>query len=259
MVAVWGPTGAPGRSTLAISYAAAAAAAGQRTVLVDADTYGGSIAQSLAVLDDVSALMAACRAANHGKAAEVDDHLVAVNDRLHLLTGIPRADMWVHIRSRPFALVLEHLMSRYDLVVVDTGFGIESGTSAASSRDQVTVHVLETADVTFVVGRADPVGIARLVRALADVEHLVASPRVVLNGMRGSLGWSEHDLTSALRQLSGHEPVAVLPWDQSAIDEALMAGVPVREATPGSAYTLRVDMLQRQTAQVVGSGAPCSG
>ena len=76
IVAVWGPTGAPDAARSRSALAAAAAAKGVDTVLVDADTYGGSLAQMLAVLDDVSGLMAACRAANNGHPGQVDDHLL---------------------------------------------------------------------------------------------------------------------------------------------------------------------------------------
>ncbi len=54
LVAVWGPTGAPGRSAVALSVASALAARGVDTVLVDADVEGGAQAQSLGLLDDVS-------------------------------------------------------------------------------------------------------------------------------------------------------------------------------------------------------------
>lgn len=258
VVAVWGPTGAPGRTTLAISLAAAAQAAGERVVLVDADIFGGSVAQHLAILDDVSALMAACRDANHGSLHDIARHLVKLDDGMHVLTGIPRSDMWIHVRARPFAHVLEALIATHDLVVIDTSFGIESGASIAATHDQVALHVLEHADATVVVGRADPIGIARLVRALDEASGLLREHLLVLNGMRRSIGWSEDELTQAVGQLTGRKVDAVLPWDQLAIDQALMAGVPVRETTPGSAYAMRVELLLRQVRQVVGSGAVCN-
>ena len=46
-MAVWGPSGSPGRSTVATNLAAEAALAGHGTVLVDADTYGPSLRQWL--------------------------------------------------------------------------------------------------------------------------------------------------------------------------------------------------------------------
>jgi hypothetical protein len=51
LVAVWGPTGAPGRTTVAVGIAGELALAGVPTLLADADTYGGSVAQVLGFLD----------------------------------------------------------------------------------------------------------------------------------------------------------------------------------------------------------------
>jgi Mrp family chromosome partitioning ATPase len=44
VIAVWGPAGAPGRTTLAINIAAEIAAAGHTVALADVDTYSGSVA-----------------------------------------------------------------------------------------------------------------------------------------------------------------------------------------------------------------------
>jgi hypothetical protein len=41
---VWGPTGGPGRTTVAVNLAFEAAAIGGEVLLVDADTYGGAVA-----------------------------------------------------------------------------------------------------------------------------------------------------------------------------------------------------------------------
>ncbi|MPZ04446.1 ATPase, partial [Micrococcus luteus] len=40
---VWGPTGAPGRTTVAVNLAAEHAVAGRNTLLVDLDTYGPAV------------------------------------------------------------------------------------------------------------------------------------------------------------------------------------------------------------------------
>ena len=66
VVAVHGPAGAPGRTTLAIGLAAEHAHRGDPSVLVDADPHGGAVAQHLGVLDEVSGLLAAARLVNAG-------------------------------------------------------------------------------------------------------------------------------------------------------------------------------------------------
>lgn len=246
VVTVWGPAGAPGRSTVALGIAAAAAAKGLNTVLVDADTYGGSLAQMLAVLDDVSGLMAACRAANNGRPGETVDHLLAIDPMLRLLTGLPRADMWPQVRPGALDLVLRQLRETAEVVVVDCGFGLEPGSGPAGvTRDQSTLQVLEQADDVVVVGRADPVGLARLVRGLHDLREVLngATPTVVVNGMRPSLGWREREVDATVRRLTGTTPSAFLPFDQPAMDLALMSGRTVRQVAPSSPFVSRIEVL----------------
>ncbi|MGZ4444610.1 MAG: AAA family ATPase, partial [Nocardioidaceae bacterium] len=93
LVAVWGPAGAPGRTTVAVGLATELAALGRPTLLLDADPYAGAVGQHLGVLDEVSGLLAAARSANAG--ALDPDRLAGyarqVGERLRVLTGLPRA------------------------------------------------------------------------------------------------------------------------------------------------------------------------
>lgn len=251
VIAVWGPAGAPGRSTVALALASARAACGVDTVLVDADTYGGSQAQFLAVLDDVSGLMAACRAANSGRAPEVVDHLLGIDPHLRLLTGLPRADMWPQIRAGALELVLRQLRQQAQLVVVDCGFAIEPAAGVAISRDQATAAVLEHADSVVVVGRCEPVGLARLVRGLHELRDRwpQLEPTVVVNMLRTSLGWPEREVDATLRRLTGIAPAAFLPFDQVGLDAALMSGRTPRVAAPSSPFVSRIEALAATLTQ----------
>ncbi|HEY7718173.1 MAG TPA: hypothetical protein VH915_05395, partial [Pedococcus sp.] len=109
IVAVWGPTGAPGRTTVAVGVAAELAARGHDTLLVDADPFGGAVAQHLGVLDEVSGLLSAVRLANTGR-LDVPRLAAAartVAPHLRVLTGLPRADRWVEVRPAPFDALVE--------------------------------------------------------------------------------------------------------------------------------------------------------
>ena len=255
LIAVWGPAGAPGRSTVALGLASATAAQGVDTVLVDADTYGGSQGQALSVLDDVSGLVAACRAANTGRAAEVAGHLLDIDDHLRLLTGLPRADMWPQVRTGAFELVLARLRAVAGLLVVDCGFSLEAGSGHTGNRNQSTLQVLDQADVIVAVGRPDPVGLARLVRGLHDLAEAVPGrvPTLVINMTRTSLGWREREVDATLRRLTGIVPTTYLPFDQSGLDLAAVSGRTPREVAPSSPFVTRIEVLARSLVSQVGS------
>ncbi|MEH3034019.1 MAG: hypothetical protein PGN07_08250 [Aeromicrobium erythreum] len=225
LVAVWGPAGAPGRSVLAGAVAGAAAREGTRVLLVDADVQGGAQAQLLGVLDEVSGLVAACRAAARAR-PDLAEHVVPVDRGVDLLSGLPRADMWPHLRVPQLDRVLSAARAHADLVVVDLGPGLDLPPGGSRSPHDVTRHVLAVADDVLVVGRADPVGVARLVRGLHDLSDVTAHrPHVVLNRVRRSIGWAETELATTVRSLAGLETAAVLPEDTATVDAAAVRGV----------------------------------
>lgn len=238
LLAVWGPSGAPGRTTVATGIAAALAAGGADCLLVDADPYGGAVAQHLGVLDEVSGLLLSTRAANAGTldAASLAAAARQVSPGLRVLTGLPRADRWREVRPAPFGDVLETAVSLATHVVVDTGFSLEADGpdpfSAAPQRNGMTRAVLEAADEVVVVGAADPVGLARLARALVELSAALpgAAVRVVVNRTRPTLGWSETEVRGMVEGFHRSAEVSFLPEDRAAADRALMAGQSLADA-----------------------------
>ena len=260
LVAVWGPTGAPGRSTVALNLAAEAAGLGVRTLVIDADVYGGALAPMLAVLDEVSGLLAAARAANVGALEETVllDHARLVTPGLSVLTGLPRADRWPQLRPGAFAAVLAAARSSADLVVVDCGFNLETDEElvfdvAAPRRNGATLQALEDADVVLAVGSADPVGLMRLARGVVDLAETVpgADVRVVVNRVRPSLGWSADEVTTTLQRFTGLRPVAFLPVDITGLDRALVTGRTLLDTAPESPLRRELQMLAGELLQLV--------
>ena len=249
VVAVWGPAGAPGRTTLAVNYAAEAAADGKTVLLIDADTYGSSVAASLGLLDESAGVAQACRLADQGllDRQSLLRSTLSVSlkgRRLLVLTGITRADRWVELRPTALGLVLEQARKIADLIVIDCGFSLEadeelSFDTMAPRRNGATLRALELADTVYAVGAADSVGVPRLVRALAELAAAVpgAVPRVVLNKVRAAaVGRSpERQLKDAWERFGPGTPVtAFLPADFATADAALLAGTALLETAPSS-------------------------
>lgn len=249
LIVVWGPAGSPGRTTIAVNIAGEMAADGRDVLLVDADTYGASVAAVLGLLDESAGLAQACRLADQGlldadALRKVAATVAMTAGRFRVLTGITRADRWTEIRATALALVLDRARQIADVVVVDTGFCLEadeelSFDTMAPRRNAATLRPLELADVVYAVGAADPVGVPRLVRALAELEDAVpqAAPTVVMNKVRSSSvgraperqlrdAWERYGPSSELKEF--------LPYDPAAADAALLAGSLLLEASPDS-------------------------
>jgi MinD-like ATPase involved in chromosome partitioning or flagellar assembly len=260
---VWGPAGAPGRTTLAVALAAELSGRGCRTTLVDADPYGGAVAQQLGILDEVSGVLAAARVTAGGTLPERFGSVQrTIGPHLGVVTGLPRPDRWVEVRSG----VVEHLLvvgRDHGHVVVDTGFSLEqdpaSDFGSRPGRNEMTLGALEAADEVIVVGSADPVGLSRLARGLVELRDLVrgAPVRVLVNRMRPTLGWSEKDIAGMVEGFTRLTGLHFLPDDRAAVDRALVAGrtvVESGESALGRAISGVVDELLPETARDAPAG-----
>lgn len=233
VVAIWGPQGAPGRTTVACTMAAELARRGQPVVLVDADPWGGSVAQQFGILDEVSGVLSAARLSTAGVLVdELPTVQRALGNHLSVITGLPRADRYVEVRSGAVEHLLE-VASDGACVLVDTGFSLEDDPATdfgtRPGRNSMTLGALSLADEVVVVGSADPVGLSRLARGLVDLRDVLAGAavRVVVNHNRSSLGWSEKEISGMVEGFAHLLGIHFLPEDRPAVDRALVAGEPL--------------------------------
>ena len=232
LVGVWGASGAPGRTTTAIALAAEAARRGHATLLLDADPYGGAVAQHLAVLDEVSGILGAARLANAGHldVARLAALARQLDTDLRVLTGLPRPGRWPEVRPAAFETVLAVARRLDDLVVADTGAGLEAGSDdpfdASPSRDATTRAVLTEADAVVAVVSPDPVGLQRAARGLVELAEVrpTGAEVVAVNRMRSTLGWDRRDVVGLLERVAPRARIAFLPDDPRAADRALVSG-----------------------------------
>ena len=263
IVTVWGPNGAPGRTTVAVTLAAELAAAGQQVLLVDADTQGASVAQSLGLLDESAGLAAASRAANAG-ALEV--RVLArlapvVLPRLRVLTGLPQPRRWHEIRAPALDEVWRLARRLADWTVIDAGFGLESDEEAsfdttAPRRNAATLSAVRTADLVVAVGSGEPLGLQRLVRGLQDLAEVLppgTATRVVVSRVRRSAigGDPGERIGTALARYAGVADVLLVPDDRPACDQAMLSARTLTEHAPSSPARLALaglagELLGRQ-------------
>ena len=262
IVAVWGPTGAPGRTTVSIGLADETARLGVSTLLVDADVYGGTVAQMLGLLDESAGLAIGCHAAAGGRLdlAGLAGLSRRLRPTLRVLTGPARADRWPELRPAAVLAVLEQARHLAAATVVDCGFCLEQDEelaydTAAPRRNGATVAVLRAADTVVCVGSADPVGLRRLVRGLDELREAVpgVEPLVVVNRVRATVvpGQPRREIDAALRRWAGVGASAYLPAAPAVVDTAMRTGATLAEAAPDSP-------LRRSIADLAGrlAGVP---
>jgi MinD-like ATPase involved in chromosome partitioning or flagellar assembly len=248
IIAVWGPAGAPGRTTLAINIAAELAAAGASVVLGDVDTYSGSIAPTLGMLDEAPGFAAACRLAGADSLTRAE--LERIGQRYHsghssfwVLTGIGRPSRWPELSAHRVAATLTQCRSWVDFTVIDTGFSLEHDEEISSDlfaprRNAASITALREADRVIAVGAADPVGLSRFLRAHVDLVETVAEGRVivVMNKIRATaIGLKPAgQVAQTLSRFGGIESAAMIPFDPAGLDAAILSGRSLADAAPRS-------------------------
>lgn len=245
LIAVWGPTGAPGRTSVAVALADEAARAGVPALLVDADTHGGAVAAHLGLLDDVSGIVVACRQADAGTldAATLAAAARTVDGRLRVLTGITSPARWPELRPAALGHLWEACRATPGVTIVDVGFGLECDEellhdTRSPRRHAATLTAVAAADVVVAVGSADPVGIDRLITGLEDLRRIapdVPVHAVITRVRRSVLGSNpEGQVREALRRHAGVADVTCVPDDRAAYDTCLREGRTLAEVAPRS-------------------------
>lgn len=248
VIAVWGPAGAPGRTTVAVNVAAELAAAGHRVALVDADPYGGAVAPSLGLLDEAPGFASACRLAgagalDHAELERIAQRYSSPRASFEVFTGLVGPSRWPELARDRVATALGVIRAWVDYVVVDTGFSLEHDEELTSDqfaprRNAATFAVLGLADEVIAVGLADPVGLSRLLRGHVELLDLVdaARVRVVVNRVRTSaLGIDAYgQVRQTMRRFAGLSDVVMLPHDGRAVDAAILTARTLRDAAPRS-------------------------
>lgn len=246
VIAVWGPSGAPGRTTVAITLAAELSASGHRVLLVDADTHGASIAPALGLLDESPGFAAACRlaAADGLTPAELERISQPVSSDLRVLTGLGRPARWTELTADRIEKTIAACRGSADVVLVDVAASLEK-----SDRNAATLAVLGAADRVIAVGAADPVGLSRFLRAHPDLADATSADiTVIMNRVRSSaIGLDPRgQIGQALARFAGIRNAVLVPDDRQAFDAAVLVGRPITETIPRSPARLELRDLAAQ-------------
>lgn len=251
LVAVWGPKGAPGRTTVAVELATVLAQGEHTTLLVDADLYGGDIPQLLGFTEELPSLIPICRRAARGELRH--EGWIAELRRLRsgpvVLPGLLRPELWAEVSTFGWAELLKAARNSFSKTVLDIGFCLERALPMheGGGRNGVAITAAEEADQVLAVVRADPIGLRSFLWALTDHRDLLDRDRLVVLANRVRRG-EEVEIARFMRRHLGRSPIALVPDRPDHVMQAVWEGAPITTAMPSSPISSSI----REVAAAVG-------
>lgn len=246
VIAVWGSKGAPGRTTLAIELAYEFAALEPKTLLIDADPYGGDILQLLGMTEELPTIVWASRLAHRD---ELSPAVLAAQLRRAgaagpvVLPGLPRAEAWVEVSDFGWRSLLSFLREIFGFIVVDAGFNLESEQplerSLGRGRNEIARLAVSEADEVVAVCGADPISLKHFVRCFDQLAGLVDVDAVTVVVNRAASG-DERAIAALIMEHIGKRVAHFLPDRPNDARRAITAGAPIREVIRRSDISERV-------------------
>jgi len=257
VIAVWGPKGAPGRTTVAVEIAAEIARTQARTALIDGDTYGGDVAQMLAVVEELPTIVWAAQTASEDGLDEATVASVLRRTDTNgpiLLPGINRSELWTDITSFGWARLLEVFEALFAYTVVDIGFGIDVDERVQFDRHRVARQTIMSANHTVAVCRADPIGIKTFLWSFERLKELCDLDDVYIVANRVAPGDAD-EVGYVLKKHLGKRPLVFLPNRGADARAAIDRGVPIGQLKSSGEFSSAI----RDLASALGASVPARG
>jgi pilus assembly protein CpaE len=216
IVAVFGPKGGVGRTTLAVNLAVAAATElGQRTCLMDASFQFGDVGVLLNLNPKNKSIADLIPELESGDVDSLDTFIINHSAGIRVLLAPPSPEMAELITPAATKRMLEVLRETHDLVVVD----------CMSTFNDTTLAILDMADVVLTMLSLEITSIKNIRLFLEVAEQLGYDSdkvRLVLNRADSSLGIRVADVEHSIGRRVDHTIVS----DGRSVVYALNRGVP---------------------------------
>ncbi|MFM2321760.1 MAG: hypothetical protein RL612_907 [Actinomycetota bacterium] len=239
VITVWSPNGSPGRTTIAAGIAAELAKAGNRTLMIDADSYAPGIEFHFGIDQSHAGIAAVARAAIQERLTEETFNKLAVDFSfgkidLKIITGLSMPDRWQEVGFDGINAILEFVEQYFDCIVLDVAAPVELQVIHEKSlvqRNSMTVAALKAATHVVAICGAEANAVHRFVwdyQQLKSLE-LPGELQVLVNQLRtAALGRSAaKQISDTIQRLTGCQVAEFIDFDQAAADRAKLDGVPI--------------------------------
>lgn len=235
VIAVSGPHGSTGKTTVSINLALELVAERHRVLLIDGDLIAGSIANNFLLADLPAGLPGAIRIASQNR--------FDLEQLLRLSVEVKKSNLVImpgftnppeqEVGNGAMIQILEVARQSFDYTVIDLG----SISRASSPSESFTESVFSMADSQVFVCLADPIGIFRLLATEQKLLEVSTNSQLLMNRVRNSvIASARREIAITLQRLSQLEVVSFLPDDPQQIDQAMRTGIPAMSLSRSGAF-----------------------
>jgi pilus assembly protein CpaE len=240
IVAVFGPKGGVGRTTIAFNLATALAETGLRTALVDGSLQYGDVRRLLRIAPSEPSICDLPTDSVRG--TDLAETLLSDPSGVDLLLAPPRPEMAELVSPRDLEAIIDRLHRTYQAIVIDTPVTLT----------EPTLVLLDAADIVYTVVTPETGAIDAAKTAL-DAFTAMGYPdgkvQVVVNRTDTRGGLSAAQIARSLERTA----VAQLPSDWQLVSTANAEGVPFVKERPEAPISQAVRELADRVAAVVGA------
>jgi pilus assembly protein CpaE len=233
LVVVFAPKGGVGKSTIAFNLGAAASGFGMKTALVDGSIQFGDLRGLLRAPRDAPSMLDL--PTDRISESDLADVLWRGPADVDILLAPPRIEMAEMVLIRDIEKTLSLMRRLYDLVIVDTGVGL----------DELTLALLDQADTILEIVTYDATTIRNTI-AMAETFQKIGYPpskvQYLVNRADASAGIDPSDLRQAL----GREPEYKIRSEGQVVGPSSNQGAPFVTAEPNAGVSKDVVEVARQ-------------
>jgi pilus assembly protein CpaE len=241
LIVVFAPKGGVGKTTIAFNLGVAASTLGMRTALIDGSIQFGDLRGLLRAPRDAPSMLDL--PTDRISESDLTEVLWRGPADVDILLAPPRIEMAEMVLIRDLEKTLSLMRRLYDLVIVDTGVGL----------DELTLALLDQADTILEIVTYDATTIRNTI-AMAETFQRIGYPpskvRYLVNRADAAAGIDPADLRTAL----GREPEFKVRSDGPIVGPASNQGAPFVTAEPGARVSH--DVVEVAKAIVNSAGAP---
>ncbi|MEY4276730.1 MAG: hypothetical protein RIS26_1193 [Actinomycetota bacterium] len=230
VIAIWGPHGSTGKTTIALNLTYELASLGHQVLLIDADTHSPSLTQLHGVTEPTPGLPAIARLIRQGRfdRTQLDRLSITIKHRrtrYKLLPGLPAANRWPELTPDSITQLINQAKTLNDFIIIDLASSLEpnlTNPESSTPRNGITRVCIESTDLLFVILKQSPLSLHRYLQNFAELDELQKQREIILNFSTRNAKYID-----ALKRLTKETPTAHIPEDYPSLQLAESEHLPL--------------------------------